>query len=130
MGHTYTRPSLMCCWKRELNLWFLSRIWISQTTAGLFSSFHFCFYLVNSKDITKLMETNDKNIRIKFWLFIDNLLVDQKQYWCHYSLNEFICVSPSFNIELVEFFSLVGMSLRLLLISFAESSCLARGNQN
>lgn len=76
------------------------------------------------------METNDKNIRIKFWLFIDNLLVEQKQYWCHYLQNELICVSPSFNIELVEFFSLVRMSLRLLLISFAESSCLARGNQN
>lgn len=62
MGHTYTRPSLLCCWKGEINLWFLSRIWISQTTAGLFSSFHFCFYLVNSKDITKWMETNDKPV--------------------------------------------------------------------
>ena len=81
MGHTYTRPSLMCRWKGELNLWFLSRIWISQTTAGLFSSFHFCFYLVNSKDITKWMETNDKPVfeYISFYIFIDNLL-EQKQY--------------------------------------------------
>ena len=52
----------------------------------------------------------------------------KKIYWCH-SQNEFICVSPSFNIEFVVFFSLVRMSLRLLLISFAESSCLARSNQ-
>ena len=58
--HLYTTFVDVSLETGTINLWFLSRIWISQTTAGLFSSFHFCFYLVNSKDITTWMETNDK----------------------------------------------------------------------